>query len=394
MTKTKFSLDKGDSLTCLAVYKAWLRVPDKEKNSWCMQNGLNAKALRGIKETVNEVCHVLEQDLQTRDFSEEDVTEDLRKMIVRCYSGNLCHYLGRENAGYYVPRSSRRVHFHPSSCLKALASAPEWVVFDQLIQTSRDFITDITPVEESWVAEMDEDVLGFDLEEIRRKTIEKIFSRHVGSRAFFAVVGPSFTKLRELEQAFATSAASVVFIEAVRDTGEISVYSTGKTSDTEKLIEELERVIQEAVAELESEDREEVVAGSMKQGVRAVLGQGGEVQEILLPDQSRKLFIKRPSSDATEESILQKFSKFGQIRFCKQFDEGNHWGFLIFKTAEQAVHAERATSFDSRCVGQVRMSLVCFVLNDLTVNHFHQFRSQAYTIESISSAVLGVMPPS
>ena len=289
VTKTVFSLDKGDCITSLAVYKTWLRVPEKERSTWCLQNGLNAKALRGIKETVSEVCRVLKQDLQIRDFSEKDVTEDLRKMIVTCYSANLCHYLGRENAGYYVPRSSRRVHLHPSSCLKTLASVPEWVVFDQLIQTSRDFITGITPVEESWIAEMDEErVLDFDPEEIRKKTVEKVFSRRVGSRAFFAVVGPGYTKLRELEEKFSTSAASVVFIEAVRETGEISVYASGATSDAEKLVEEVVKILQGAVEEAKKEVKEEKVAGTMKQGVRAVLGQGGQVLELLMPDQSRK----------------------------------------------------------------------------------------------------------
>ncbi|KAK7099237.1 hypothetical protein V1264_003414 [Littorina saxatilis] len=404
ITKTMFSIDKGDSLTCLSVYKAWSQVPDKGKNQWCVGNGLNAKVLRGVRETVSEVCKALGVKAMT--FSPQDKTGQLRKMIFRCYSSSLCYYLGRQNAGYFAALASRRVHIHPSSCICALASVPEWVVYDQLIQTSRDFITGVTPVDESWLQELATQDIGFNPDEVRQKTVEKVYSRQVGSKAFFAVVGPCFSRLRELEASFPAASSSVVVIEAARDDGEISVYCTGDASATETLTAVLESSINTAVEEAEMEDREEVVAGSPKQGIRAVLGQGGQVQEILLCDQSRKLFIKKPhlekdnAKNATDEitaeeagteetpsgemirdnaenasdeiaakeataeeaanekaaigeMIREKFSEFGEIKYCKQFDHGKNWGFLIFKRSEDAERAERCTKFEEGFTGQV-----------------------------------------
>ena len=353
ITKTRFSLEQGDCLSSLAVYKMWLQVPDKEKNRWCVQNGLNAKVLRGVTELVKEVCYVLGSQMGTQSFATEDKTEELRKLIVKCYSATLCHFLGWENAGYYAARVSRRVHFHPSSCLSTLAAFPEWVVYDQLIQTSRDFITGITPVEESWLAEMDERSLGFGLEDVRKMTIKKIFSCHVGSKAFFAIVGPSYTKLRKLEEDFCSSSNSVIFIEAIREEGEINVYCTQESKDTKALIEELETTISCTLEELEKDDREEGIAGSGKQAQRAVIGPGGQVQEILLSSQSRKLFIKRAPGGATEEMVRDKFKMYGEIKFCKQFEEGNNWGFLIFRKSPDAEYAARATSYASTYVGEV-----------------------------------------
>lgn len=351
ITKTKFSTDKGDGLASLAVYKSWLTVPDKLKNEWCRENGLNAKALRGVRETIHEVRHLLKSELPSQAPSEEDTTEQLRRMIFTCYAINLCHHLGQESAGYFAAHDSCRVHIHPSSCLNTLGCVPEWVVYDQVIQTSRDFIINVTPVEEAWLEDLDTRTLGFNVEQIRKKTVKATFSICVGSRAFSNIVGPCFANLRELEASFST-ADSLVFIDANRDQGQINAYSTEETDETDQLRTELETIKENTIQQLEEEDRERSIAGPQKKDIRVVLGKGGLVDQVLMPKQTRKVFVNKAFRD-TEDDVREKFSRAGDVKFCRKFDKGPNWGFLIFKTPEQAEEAARSTAEDRRLVGKL-----------------------------------------
>jgi hypothetical protein len=43
----------------LNVYREWHMQPEKTKGSWCSANSINGKAIRGIRETVNEVLNIL-----------------------------------------------------------------------------------------------------------------------------------------------------------------------------------------------------------------------------------------------------------------------------------------------------------------------------------------------
>ncbi|KAL8609439.1 hypothetical protein ACOMHN_006626 [Nucella lapillus] len=356
-TKTLLSTDKGDCLLALDVYRSWLTFPDKERSEWCRECGHNAKALRGVKDTVQEVCHLLNVDHASQELSEEDQTEELRKMIVTCYANNLCHHLGQENAGYFAVHDSCRVHIHPSSCLNALGCVPEWVVYDQLIQTSRDFIINVTPVDESWLKDLDMRALGLSVEDIRKKTVKKIASYCVGSRAFFNIVGPCYSRLRELESSFSAS-RSVIFIEANRDQGQVNVYSTAETDQTDQLQKETEKIITQTVELLKQEVRERSIAGTNRQDVRVVIGQGGKVEEVLMPDQTRKIFVKelihKETDDrASEDMVRNTFGRFGDIQFCRQFDKGSNWGFLIFKTSDEAERAARNTEGFRRLRGEL-----------------------------------------
>ena len=56
-------------------------------------------------------------------------------------------------AGYRIASSNDRVQLHPSSSLKYLDQPPQFVVYEQLMKTTKDYIVNITPVEGEWVEE-------------------------------------------------------------------------------------------------------------------------------------------------------------------------------------------------------------------------------------------------
>ena len=356
-SKVRFSHHGGDSLTSLEVYKAWQAVAEKEKNKWCVENSINAKVIRGVRETVNDVSRLLKNEAKvevTHKFSEAEGTADaLRKILFVCNASSLCHYLGREKAGYFAAQAGRRVHLHPSSALNSLASVPQWVVYDQLLRTSRDFITGITPVEDVWLQQVSKERFGFDVEQVRLKKLLNVFTRPAGSHAFFSLVGPRFTRLRQLqEDCDALDSSVVVSVEASREAGEVTVFCTDSADSVKSLTKKLTDVADKAVQEVQREVGE-VTVGSEKSGLRVVLGQGGQVTDILMPHETRKIFILNPSEAATEETMRQKFQEFGEISLCRAFSGGKNWGFLVFRTSAQAAAAAEATKEDDEDVAQL-----------------------------------------
>ncbi|KAK7087520.1 hypothetical protein V1264_021560 [Littorina saxatilis] len=355
--KVKFSHHGGDVLTALEVFKAWQGVGEKQRNKWCMDNSVNAKAVRGVKDSVNDVVQLLNKELVEKvrtEFSDAPDTPDrLRKMIFHVSASNLCHYLGKERAGYFAAKAARQVHFHPSSSLSSLASYPKWVVYDQLLQTSRDFISGVTPVEDAWLGELGREKYGFDLDDVREKKLINVLTKAAGSHAFFSMVGPRYAKLREYQERFSSPETSaVVVVEASRASGELKVFSTEDDSGVKDLTLELTEIADNAMREARQEVRE-LNVGSENAGLRVVLGQGGQLTDILMPHETRKVFVVRPSEDASEETVRDKFQEFGEICYIHQFPEGRNWGFVVYRTSAQALEAKENTEDDDINAGQL-----------------------------------------
>ena len=354
--KLKFCHPGGDSITALQVYKAWQKVDEKQKNKWCMAHSVNAKAVRGVRDTVNDVCKILKSESKidvSHVFSEDKDTNDkLRKIVFLCNASNLSHYLGREKAGYFAAQASRQVHLHPSSAMCSLASSPEWVVYDQLLKTSRDFITGITPVDNTWLTEVTNDRFGFDVEKVRQKKLVNVYTQPAGSRAFFAMVGPRYTNLRQLQEKWAGQGSTVTVLEGNQDTREVRVYCTGAADTLDPLKRELMQLVQMAVEEVKKEVRE-VAVGSEQSRLRVVLGQGGAIADILMPHETRKIFINKPSADVTDDMLKTKFQEFGEVSYIEKLESKKSWGFLLFRTGAEAVAAVEATKEDKENVGEL-----------------------------------------
>jgi hypothetical protein len=58
-------------------------------------------------------------------------------------------------------------------------SLPQWVVYDQLLQTSQDFILGVTVVDDDWLTGLSVEQCGFDLD----KVLSELYEREVTTRA-------------------------------------------------------------------------------------------------------------------------------------------------------------------------------------------------------------------
>ncbi|XP_046356008.2 ATP-dependent RNA helicase DEAH12, chloroplastic-like [Haliotis rufescens] len=351
--KIQFCHNGGDSLTLLNVYREWNKEPEKQKNKWCFANSLNSKALRIARETVNEVMTLLKKEAKVKvmhDFKDPQGADvKLQKILFDSFTSNICHSLGLAKAGYYAPRLEQQVHAHPSSVLNPLNLVPEWLVFEQSMKTSRDFITGLTPVNESWVVEaIESGRLKRDLEEMRKKQLLPVHVEHVGSYLFWKLVGPYFTKLKQFEEEASNLVKpDLVVIEASKEKGELKIFCSDHT--TEKLSQLFNEVTGPVKEFLEGEDLE-VPLGQSKEraGVRVILGKGGDVKDIVMADEFRTIFVDRPDESSSADTILNKFGRFGKIKDHRVFkNPQKRWGCITFESSEAAKVAVNATKSDS-----------------------------------------------
>ncbi|EFP86047.1 adenosinetriphosphatase [Puccinia graminis f. sp. tritici CRL 75-36-700-3] len=114
--KAKFHQPEGDYLTLLAVYEGWKN--SKFSNPWCHKNYIQSRAMRRAQD-VRKQLHAAKKDPQD---------------------------------GYKTLVKGTPVFIHPSSAL--FNRAPEWIIYHELVLTTKEYCRDVTAIEPKWLTEV------------------------------------------------------------------------------------------------------------------------------------------------------------------------------------------------------------------------------------------------
>ncbi|BFZ19516.1 hypothetical protein BsWGS_22555 [Bradybaena similaris] len=146
--RRKFSVLEGDHLTLVNVYRAFIKFGQNSK--WCHEHCLNYKGLLRAVEISNQLGRLLEK-FKVKIVSCEEDTVSLRKCILSGFFANAArlHYTG----GYRTIRDDHSLHIHPTAVL-ACEEPPLWVVFNEVVQTNKDYMRDVTVIEPGWLCEL------------------------------------------------------------------------------------------------------------------------------------------------------------------------------------------------------------------------------------------------
>ncbi|KAK0043117.1 ATP-dependent RNA helicase DHX35 [Biomphalaria pfeifferi] len=146
--RRKFSVLEGDHLTLVNVYKSFIKFGQSSR--WCHEHCLNYKGLNRATEITNQLGRLLTK-LNIQIVSCEDKTETLCKCILSGFFVNAARlgYTGE----YRTIRDDHCLHIHPTSVL-ACEEPPLWVVFNEVIQTKKDYMKDITVIQPEWLSEI------------------------------------------------------------------------------------------------------------------------------------------------------------------------------------------------------------------------------------------------
>jgi pre-mRNA-splicing factor ATP-dependent RNA helicase DHX38/PRP16 len=147
--REKFFVPESDHLTYLHVYSQW--KSNGYSDMWCTRHFLHPKSLRRAKETREQLADIMKVQKMTMVSCGTD-WDVIRKCICSGYYHQAAKVKG---IGEYVNlRTSVTVQLHPTSALYGLGYLPDYVVYHELVLTSKEYMSTVTAVDPHWLAEL------------------------------------------------------------------------------------------------------------------------------------------------------------------------------------------------------------------------------------------------
>ncbi|CAD7957268.1 unnamed protein product [Amoebophrya sp. A120] len=147
--KEKFQVPESDHLTLLNVYQQWRR--HGYNASWCNTHFIQPKCMKKVRETFMQLEDLVNQQklLNTSCGTDWDT---VRKCITSGYFHNAAKMRG---VGEYINlRTSVPCHLHPTSALYGMGFTPDYVVYHEVVLTTKEYMNYVSAVEPVWLAEM------------------------------------------------------------------------------------------------------------------------------------------------------------------------------------------------------------------------------------------------
>ncbi|CAF4372713.1 unnamed protein product [Rotaria socialis] len=146
--REKFQVAESDHLTFLHVYIQWKK--SGYSNNWCSDHFIHAKAMRKVREVRQQLKDIMDsQKLDVKSCGNWDV---VRKCICAAYFHQAARLKG---IGEYVNlRTGMPCHLHPTSALFGCGFTPDYIVYHELIMTTKEYMQCVTCVDGHWLAEL------------------------------------------------------------------------------------------------------------------------------------------------------------------------------------------------------------------------------------------------
>ncbi|KAK0246120.1 P-loop containing nucleoside triphosphate hydrolase protein [Armillaria nabsnona] len=145
--KAKFHQPEGDHLTLLTVYNGWKAA--NFSNPWCYENFIQARSMRRAQDVRKQLLGIM--DRYKHDILSAGRDYNLVRMAIA--SGFFRNAAKKDpQEGYKTLVEGTPVYIHPSSAL--FNRNPEWVVYHELVLTTREYCHNVTAVEPKWLVEV------------------------------------------------------------------------------------------------------------------------------------------------------------------------------------------------------------------------------------------------
>ncbi|KAF8876489.1 P-loop containing nucleoside triphosphate hydrolase protein [Infundibulicybe gibba] len=172
--REKFNVNESDHLTLLNVFNQW--KSHGFRDDWAMRHFLHPKLLRKAREVRAQLEDIMK--FQKMELISAGTDFDiLRKAITAGYFHQAARVKG---IGEFVNiRSGLPTHLHPTSALYGLGYTPSYVIYHELILTSKEYMTQVTAIDAYWLAE-----LGSVFYSVKEKNFDDKGNRRQADREF------------------------------------------------------------------------------------------------------------------------------------------------------------------------------------------------------------------
>lgn len=147
--KGKFAHQDGDHLTLLNVYDAF--TYNGEDKNWCFNNFLNFRSLSSAKNVRGQLVSIMRRlniPLLSSDIESPDYYTNICKCLVSGFFMQVAH---KETKKYLTVKDRQVVGLHPSCVLDR---EPDWVLYNEFVLTTKNFIRMNTAVKIDWLLEI------------------------------------------------------------------------------------------------------------------------------------------------------------------------------------------------------------------------------------------------
>ncbi|XP_053187151.1 ATP-dependent RNA helicase DHX33 [Scomber japonicus] len=151
--RKKFSSSEGDHMTLLNIYRAFKKVSGNKE--WCRENFVNSRNMGLVKEVqaqLKEIC--LKLNLKLESCGAE--TGNVRRCLAHGMFVNAAEL--QHDGSYLALDTHQPVAIHPSSVL--FQGKPAYVVFNELLHTSRCYMRDLCLVDADWLLDAAPEYFG------------------------------------------------------------------------------------------------------------------------------------------------------------------------------------------------------------------------------------------
>jgi pre-mRNA-splicing factor ATP-dependent RNA helicase DHX16 len=148
----------GDHSALLAVYTGWR--DSGYALQWCFENFVQAKAMkraRDIRDQLEALCERVEVRVQPGGGGgggEGGGAVDSDAVGKAVVAGFFYHAAKLQRDGSYrTVKNGHTVYVHPSSVLFKEEAPPRWVLFHELVETSKEYMRQVVAIKPEWLVE-------------------------------------------------------------------------------------------------------------------------------------------------------------------------------------------------------------------------------------------------
>jgi pre-mRNA-splicing factor ATP-dependent RNA helicase DHX38/PRP16 len=147
--REKFFVPESDHLTFLHLYTQW--KANGYSDGWCVRHFLHPKSMRRAKEIRDQLNDIMKMQKMSLISCGTD-WDVIRKCICSGYYHQAAKVKG---IGEYINlRTSVTIQLHPTSALYGLGYLPDYVIYHELILTSKEYMSCVTAVDPHWLADL------------------------------------------------------------------------------------------------------------------------------------------------------------------------------------------------------------------------------------------------
>lgn len=121
-------------------------------HQWCRENFVQRRTMKRARDIRDQLDGLLDRvEIQRSSVGTGDKVPVL-KSFTSGFFYNACRL--QKNGNYRTMKNPHTIHLHPSSCLARSEIRPRWLIYHELVFTSKEYMRQVFDIEGRWLFEV------------------------------------------------------------------------------------------------------------------------------------------------------------------------------------------------------------------------------------------------